>query len=190
MKYLKYAFLSLLLGCGCNDKPQSKETAEETVDQRPWLTWDSCSQAIDDHPCNFSLKNQNDDTVELYDFYGKIIVVDLAAMWCGPCASMSQRSDDIVNQYGRENIEWLTLIVETEFGEPPSVEDLQRWADANGVTGHVLGADRSIIDNTAQTGYPVSGWPTYVIIDREMILRYGTVGWSESLIKNQIDSIK
>ncbi len=31
--------------------------------------------------------DQNGDSVSIYQFYGKIIVVELAAQWCNPCAT-------------------------------------------------------------------------------------------------------
>mgnify|MGYP001334794170 CR=1 FL=1 len=159
------------------------------VEEEPPLTFENCSQLIDANPCNFTLKNQHDKEIELYDFYGKVIIVDFSAMWCGPCVSMGMASEEIVTSYGAENVEWLTLIIEDEQGDPPDQDDLIRWAQTTGITGHVLASDRSIIDATATTGYPISGWPTYVVIDREMVIKHGSVGWSESMLRSILDLV-
>lgn len=187
MKFIQYVFLAFLL-FGCTSSV-SEETAKSDANDRQWLDWESCSQNIGDHPCNFSLKDQRGDEIELYDFYGEIIVVDLSVMWCSPCIAMAQASDSIVALYGEDKVEWLTLIIENQYGDPPSEYDLNSWASSNSVTSHVLATDRSIIDATGENGYPVSGWPTFVVIDQEMVLRYGTVGWSEEILKSQISSL-
>ena len=185
-----YFLLLFLLGCsGCTTELQVD--SGPSVDERQWETWDECSHQIDDHPCNFSLKNQHGETVELYDYYGKVIVVDLSVMWCGPCASMAAAADPIVAEYGPEKLEWLTVIIEDEQGNPPDQDDLIRWGVANGLEGHILGGDRSLIatDSELKTGYPVSGWPTFVVIDQEMVLKYGAAGWSEPLLRQLLDSL-
>jgi hypothetical protein len=100
-------------------------------------------------------------------------------------------ADPIVSEYGPENVEWLTVLIEDESGTPPDEADLLRWATDYGISGHVLGADRTIIDysDELKDGYPISGWPTFVVIDREMILRYGMTGWSESALRQMLDSL-
>mgnify|MGYP001168206835 CR=1 FL=1 len=189
MKHLLVFLFFLLVSC----KPSKLEVeqTESAVDYRSWETWEECSQQIDDHPCNFSLVNQHGEEVELYDFYGKIIIVDLSAMWCGPCAIMGRAADPIVEEYGAENVEWLTIIVDNEQGNPPDQDDILRWATMNNITGHVLAGDRSFIatDEELRTGYPISGWPTYVVVNQEMVLKYGVAGWSEALLRSQIDSL-
>jgi thiol-disulfide isomerase/thioredoxin len=188
---MAYLLLLFLLGCTSCTAQLDVDSSPSVVDNRSWETWDDCSQQIDDHPCNFSLKNQHGDTVELYDYYGKVVIVDLSAMWCGPCAGMAQVADMIVADYGTENLEWLTIIIDDEQGNPPDQDDLIRWASANNLESHVLAGDRSFIATDAElkTGYPVSGWPTFVVIDEEMILRYGRTGWSEELLRQLVDSI-
>ena len=188
-----YFLLLFLLGCtSCTTQLQVDSSQAQAVeDIRTWETWDECSQQIDDHPCNFSLKNQHGEEVEVYDYYGKVIIVDLSAMWCGPCISMAKAADPIVSDYGPENLEWLTIIVDNQEGNPPNQEDLVKWATDNQITGHVLGGDRSFIatDPDLKSGYPVSGWPTFVVIDNEMVLRHGVNGWNESVLRQLLDNL-
>ncbi|MBC8409880.1 MAG: TlpA family protein disulfide reductase [Rhodobacteraceae bacterium] len=182
-------FIALLSGCcpsivKIDDVDTGTKSNQDSV-----LEFDNCSQHVGDHPCNFSLINQHGVTVNLYDFYEKIIVVDLSVMWCAPCQQMAQAADRIVLEYGNENVEWLTLLIEDNSGNPPDQEDTMLWATQNNITGHVLASDRSIIDNTPEltTGYPITGWPTFVVIDDEMVLRYGVTGWSEEMLKQMLD---
>lgn len=188
-----YFLLLLLLGCPSCAAELQVDSSQHTsvIDDRPWETWDECSQQIDDNPCNFSLKNQHGADVELYDYYGKVIIVDLSTMWCGPCASMAQSADPIVAEYGSENLEWLTVIIEDEQGSPPDHDDLNRWALAHGLEGHILAGSRDLIatDPELKTGYPVAGWPTFVVIDQEMVLRHGVTGWSESILRQLLDRL-
>ena len=185
-RYLAVIFPVLLSSCEPTPVTIKPEPEVEDV-----LEFEDCSQNLDAHPCNFSLLNQHGDTVELYDFYGKVIIVDLSAMWCGPCVSMAQAADPIVADYGTENLEWLTIIIEDEHGNPPDQDDVMRWATENGISGHVLAGDRSLIatDDELKSGYPVSGWPTFVVIDEEMVLKHGVRGWSESALRQILDSM-
>ena len=192
MRFIGSIFLALsLLGCGgCAEKLSSGEVdsvVEEDV--REWETWDSCSHIPGDHPCNFSLLNQHGDAVELYDYYGKVVVIDLSAMWCGICQHIAAKGEELTETYGSENFVWLTILVENESGLAPSQNDLQRWADSYQLDGNILGGDRSLVDPSGITGYPVSGWPTVVVIDQEMVISNGVNGWSESLVTSWVEDL-
>lgn len=186
-----YVVLLITLLTGCCPSVVKIADSGTVSNSDSVLEFDDCSQQVGDHPCNFSLINQHGTIINLYDFYEKIIVVDLSVMWCGPCEQMAKQADRIVLEYGTENVEWLTLLIEDNAGNPPDQEDTMLWATQNNITGHVLATDRSIIDNSPEltNGYPVTGWPTFVVIDNKMILRYGVTGWSEGMLKQMLDTL-
>ena len=172
--------------------PRVDDTAvryDPTTD-RSWVTWEECSQKPGDHPCNFTLMDQHGDMVELYDYHGKIIVIDLSAIWCVVCNNIANKGEEFAADYGSENIVWLTILVDGgTWGNPPTLEEIQNWATVYGLTGPVLLGDRSLVDLTAETGYPVSGWPTLVVIDQEMVLQHGINGWNESTIRGWVQGL-
>ena len=159
------------------------------VDPYAWATWDECGHDIGNHPCNFSLINQHGDTVELYEYHGKVIIIDFSTMWCGVCEQIATKGDEMVATYGADNVIWLTVLIENATGSPPAVTDLAQWADTFGITIPVLAGDRGMIDYSATTGYPITAWPTLVVIDREMVLQHGITGWSEYAISTWIEGL-
>ncbi len=179
----------LLMGCpGKLDVETSEESVSET-DDRSWLTWDECGQMPGENPCNFTLMDQNNNEVELYDFYGKVIILDLSAMWCGICVNIAGESESLVQDLGSENVVWVTVLIEDESGLPPDQSDLQRWESLHNASGPILAGDRSLVDSSANEGYPVTGWPTIVVIDQEMKIYNGVSGWSEELIRSWVSSL-
>ena len=210
------AFMTLLVTCttlvfilaGCKPKlttdtentqpvPLVNDTAQRIIDDtqppppdRSWVTWTECSQKPGDHPCNFSLMDQHETMVDLYDHHGKIIVIDLSSIWCGVCQNIATKGEEFVADYGEENVIWITILVDgLSYGVPPSLSDIQAWATNYNITGPVLMGDRSLVDLNAETGYPVTGWPTLVVVDQNMVLQYGINGWNESTIRGWVQSL-
>jgi len=156
---------------------------------RSWETWTECSQKPGDHPCNFTLVDQHGKTVELYDYYGKVVVVDLSSIWCAVCKNIAQMGDIMVSDYGADNFVWLTVLIDgPSYGTPPTADEIQAWVEEYQITGPVLAADRTLIDLNAETGYPVTSWPTLVVINRDMVLYNGVNGWSESVIRSWVEA--
>lgn len=51
---------------------------------------------------DFTVYNQAEETVKLSDFYGKPIIVNFWATWCGPCKSELPAFENIYNEYGED----------------------------------------------------------------------------------------
>jgi len=63
--------------------------------------------------------------------------------------------------------------------EPPDVDECANWAEQSGLTHPVLVDDGSVIS------YVSSGFPTYVVIDREMTIQSADMWpWDDSFVES------
>ena len=150
------------------------------------IDWDDCSQQIGDHPCDFSLLDQDGNEFNLYDHHGKIIILDFSAMWCGPCMMAATEVEDLQKRYG-DKIVYVTILIENQNGNQPSKNDLKNWADHFGIeSAPVLGGSRSLISSDPNIGWSVGGWPQFHIIDQNMLLIQSFKGFSRGLMETII----
>ena len=189
IKYI-LPFLMACAGCQKTIKEDSSVTDTSIVEEKNWdfVTWEECSQWVDSHPCNFELMDQNGEMVNLYDHYGKVIVIDLSAMWCGYCVNIAPKALEYKQLYGEENFIWLTLLIQDFEGNKPDINDLKQWALMHGIDEPILAAG-DIVDLSGIEGYPVTAYPTMVIISQEMVVYRGVSGWNEDIIKVWIEEL-
>tara|TARA_Y100000034_G_scaffold83839_1_gene100416 strand:- start:9555 stop:10208 length:654 start_codon:yes stop_codon:yes gene_type:complete len=204
-------FLTLLTACtffvfaltGCQPKLSTHEpgprqvddtarmiTGDTAEDEHSWATWETCSQKVGDHPCNFELMNQHEEMIELYDYYDKVIVLDFSTIWCSVCRYIAPKGDEFVADYGADDFMWITILIDAvAYGVPPTLDDIQDWVDQYEIEGQVLMGDRSLVDLNGDYGYPITSWPTLVVIDQNMTLQHGLNGWNEATIRGWVEDL-
>ena len=186
LKLLKIAaILTLSVACKSNSDTDSQLVQEEDP-----ITWTDCSYELSDHPCNFELSDQNGSTWNLYDHIGEVIVLDFSTGWCYYCHVAAAEIPVIEKEYEDKNLTYVTILIEDNNGNKPTLEYANLWADTYGINNSpVLIGDRSLIDGTGENGWSIAGWPTFFFIDHEMVTRYSLQGYSSSILITTIDKL-
>ncbi|MBB2147392.1 TlpA family protein disulfide reductase [Pedobacter gandavensis] len=109
---------------------------------------------------NFELKDVNDKTHKLSDFKGKVVIIDLWAMWCAPCLKEKPIMGKIEQGYhDRNDIVFIGVSV-----DGINRSDLWKgFVKRNGWTNLELISDAT---SSIHQYYKVSGIPRFLVFDR------------------------
>jgi len=149
-----------------------------------------CGHGVGDEICDLVLKDQNDDVWHLYDLEGDIVVLDFSAMWCAPCQSAASTVQEIQDFYEAGGFHYVTILIDDTSGDTVELDEVQYWTDTFGIeTTSVLQGNRDLINATPELGYPISSWPTFVFVDRNLEIFWGIYGYSEEYLKMVIEDM-
>tara|TARA_Y100001973_G_C5139714_1_gene302285 strand:- start:325 stop:912 length:588 start_codon:yes stop_codon:yes gene_type:complete len=177
-------FMSACSACG---PAELKVNDSVEVEPYPWAL-DECSQVVGAQPCNFELRDQNDVLVNLYDFYGSTVVLDLSAMWCGPCNVAGMDVQATVERFAEHDVRYITVLIDNSQGQPPSLTDAQNWATNLGIeTEPVLQGSRDLLSSDPTSGWPLESWPTFIMITSDMEIYYFQKGYNQQVLDMLIE---
>ncbi len=191
MKKLIIAGLIAMSTLACSSCGPAELRTNDTVaavNPYPFATWETCSQTVGEHPCNFTLSDQDDEEVSLYDFYGSTIILDLSAMWCGPCQAAGSDVQETVERFSDEDLSYITVLIENLSGEPPTQSDAQLWASSLGIESEpILRGSRDLLNANPSLGWPLTSWPTFILITSEMEVYVFQSGYNQQLLDSLIE---
>lgn len=170
---------------------------EPPADPAGVIPADDCQQIdVGDKACNFTLLDQNGELWELYDHEGEVILLDFSTAWCGPCQIAGNYTQGIQDDYADQGFQFITVLLENQYGEPPSEYDIDTWVHGHNVTSAPIlqGSRELMIDpqdgsvaEPGVTGYLLGAFPTYIYIGRDMKFYAGHVGFSEEYVRLKIE---
>ena len=194
MRHIIFACSLLLMLGGCATPDGSGKNGPSSDDDEPGspydpaVNWDECDGEEESHPCNILSYDHNDEAFDLYMYYGQPIVIDLSAMWCGPCRNAATDAQRVQDLYARDDLVYITVLVENIDRNPPTIDDIQDWAATYGnTTSPVVAGNRSMLESSGTGTWKVEGWPTFYYIDSTMITRDIDRGYSAEEVIFSID---
>jgi len=142
-------------------------------------------QYLGDFIKSFVGTDSKGNTFSLDKFKGKVILLNISAMWCGPCRSEASELMDIYNTYKSRGLEIVQCIYQDEEGKPTDISDLKRWVKEFNIDFTVLNdPDKSLVGF-----FTFSGIPFNVIVDRNFIIRYRGSGFDKGEVKSKIEKL-
>lgn len=117
---------------------------------------------------DFNLRNLAGETVSLKDFYGRPVLLNFWASWCGPCRAEMPFFQEIY-----EDEEWQKAgLVILAINLQESRDTVAAFLESNGFTFTVL------LDSDGEVGlrYNVRGIPATFFIDGEGVIRDMQIG--------------
>ncbi len=138
--------------------------------------------AVGEQMARFQLMDQWGDTFDLYDMagHGKPIIMDISAVWCGPCNGLSSwlAGDDSYgfNEYWPNvkqmiddgDMYWVTVLGQDGNGSDPSLDVLEDWE--SDYSHHAIPVLADENGGEVSTKYLVYGWPTAYYLDSDMTI--------------------
>ena len=141
---------------------------------------------------NFTTFDQKGNDVELYQFYGSVILLDFSAVWCGPCNAVAEDAAEMWETYRDDGFVMIHAMTGDNQDNPPSLEVVERWAYVYGLDFPVLGG--TVPGDTYSAlyyaGLSSGSIPYFVLLDQDMnIVKSYTGGGQDNLILSDVATL-
>jgi len=112
------------------------------------------------------LPDQFGEEVALWQFYGSVVLIDIATLWCAPCQALAEDAEETWEDYRDQGFVYLTVMQENLEGDPPEPEDIELWVENYALTSPVL-ADG---DKVAWDAIKNNAYPAVLLIGRDLVV--------------------
>lgn len=122
---------------------------------------------------------------------GKVILLDVSAMWCGFCQQDAPAVQYLYQTYGPKGLAVVTCLAEDANGAPVTPAGLQQWAGNYHLTQTVMNDPSGTANGTAEKAYVsvTGGFPTLVLIDQAFNVQYLQGGLNLAAVTAKINAL-
>lgn len=156
-RILALLLVTVLILAGCSAKPTADPTEATPGETAPSAAQpEESTEAANTMP-DFTAYDLDGNPVSLSDYFGKPIVVNFWATWCGPCVGELPEFEAVYQEHGDE-VQFL-MVNMTAMSE--TKENAVAFVDKEGYTFPVL----LDLDGSAMNAYGINAIPVTLFID-------------------------
>lgn len=126
------------------------------------------------------LKDLDGNTFKIEDKKGKVVLVNLWAIWCGPCVAEMPEFSRMQDEYKDKGFEVIGLNTGTYDGEAEPIENIKKFIEQRKINYQIASEDGDQIYEEFNKKTRTGGIPQSMVINREgqMIFIIGGGGTS------------
>jgi len=128
----------------------------------------------------FTLDTLSEESINLHDFRGKVVVLNFWASWCPPCKAEMPAFEALQQAYRTSDV--IVLAINTTYQD--DLAAATQFVEENHLSFPILFDNDGKVTNT----YQVLAMPSSFFIDRQGVIRQVIIGGpiSEALIQTQV----
>lgn len=127
---------------------------------------------------DFTLLNHKRKPISLSDYQGKVILLDLCTMWCGPCKLEAAQLEKLYQSYKAQGFVIINVLTENSTGYAITPKQAAVWRKQYGMTFPVV-ADCFWGVYNAYTNFPRTRIiPLNILIDKNGKIRWKKTGYT------------
>ena len=144
--------------------------------------------SVGDVSNNWTKSDQFGDDLDLHDFYGQVILIDIGAEWCVPCQNAAPEAQDTYEELRDRGFIVLNLLLDGTTNDTPP--DVDRWLEAYDLTFPIFDDfDQEVVPNYIDSEGGSFSIPNFSILDRnmEVVELYATGTANYELVEDLLD---
>jgi peroxiredoxin len=139
---------------------------------------------------NFKMMDQFGNPVELYQFYGMVVLLDFSAGWCGPCRGLAEEAQAEYRDRRDDGFVIIHVMIDDNQGNEPDQAFLESWVDDYGLTFPVVAETTGdAYSGLAAAGTYTGSIPFNLLLDRDFTLDTKFSGAPNTSILNRADEL-